>query len=313
MTTSGVSVFTQSRDDLIKAAMRKCGVLAEGITPSAQMINDAADDLNRMIKGFQAEGGVKLWAYDELVLFLVPGQQSYALGPGGDRCVRKADLVSAASSADAIVGATAVTLADTSKIVNGMNIGVLCDDNTLFWTTVSGLVGNVATLAAALTVQASSGAQVWAYVNAAPRPLRIEQARIQTSPTSEIEMTKQGREDYFRIPNKTADGTPVQYYYDPTLVTGTFYAWPLTEDQSQYINLTAYRALQVFTKATDTADISEECQQALIWNLASEIMMEYGLDAQTMAVIQSKADKWLATIETFDVDDASLIFMPDMR
>ncbi len=126
-------------------------------------------------------------------------------------------------------------------------------------------------------------------------------------------MTKLGRDDYFRIPNKTADGAPIQFYYDPSLVTGTLYIWPLPVDQSYYINMTAYRALQVFTKSTDTADMSEECQQAIIWNLAAEMMMEYGLDAATMGVIQAKADKWLAMVEVFDVDDASIIFMPDMR
>ncbi len=130
MTTSGVSTFNQTRDQLILAALRKCGVLSEGAPISADMVQDAADDLNRIIKGFQAQG-VKLWAYDELVLFLDTVSQNYAIGPGGARCVLKSGLIDTETTADALIGATTLTLESVAGLAVGMNIGVLCDDNVL--------------------------------------------------------------------------------------------------------------------------------------------------------------------------------------
>ncbi len=313
MTTSGITALPVTRDELILAAMRKCGFAAEGETPSAQMMQNAADDLNRLIKGWQADG-VKLWTYDELTLFLDKTSQSYVLGSGGANCTETDDIVSTTSTATAAIGATAITLASVSGISSEMFIGVLCDDGSLFWTTINGApAGLVVTLTSGLLVAASSGAQVWAYTTKADRPLRIEQARIQTGATSEIEMTPLARADYFRIPNKSAQGTPIQFYYNPTLGTGTFYIWPIATSSALYINMTAYRSLDVFSVGTDTLDAPDETQQAVIWNLASEIYPEYGSDLNTAKMIETKAAQWLAKVEGFDEEESSLFIEPDFR
>lgn len=321
MATSGISVLTYTRDDIINAMFRKCGILSEGQTISAQMINDAAGDLNRMIKGWEADG-VKLWTYQELALFLTPTdddgnpKESYALGPSGDTCVDASTLESMTLSASNNAGDTTITVVNSSSVTSGMNIGILQTDNSMFWTTINGEpVGNVITLTAGFTIGAASGAPVYAYTSIAQRPMRISQARIQTSvnPTSEIEMEKLGRDDYFRIPNKSASGTPIQFYYNPTLVNGDLRIWPLPVDSSFICNLTAYRQLQIFNAAGDTFDGPDETIQALIWNLASETGSEYGLDAQTLARIDGKAAQWLEKIEQFDEQDASLFFQPDFR
>lgn len=311
MTTSGVSTSPITRDQICIKALKKCGQGAEGETLSAEQINDAAEDLNRIIKGWQADG-VKLWAYQELVLFLDPASKSYALGPNGARCVAVENLIATSSTATAAVGATSIVLASVTGILSGMNIGILCDDNSLFWTLVATPPsGNTVTLSVALPVQASSSPNVWVYKTTADRPLRIEQARVQTSQTDELMLRPLSRSDYFATPNKTDKGTPNSFYYNPSLNTGTLYPWPLPVDSSFYLNLTAYRPLQIFVAATDTLDAPDENQQAVIWNLADEIKSEYGVDAQTSQTIAVKAQAWLAKVESFDVEEASVFFMPD--
>lgn len=310
MTTSGVSISPITRDQIIIKALKKCGVGSEGENITEDMMVDAADDLNRMIKGWQADG-VKLWAYQELVLFVDKGVPSYALGPGGARCVDAAQLVKATSTAAALVGTTAITLDSVSGISGGMNIGVLLDDQSMFWTTVSGVVGNIVSFLMPLSVQASSGTQVYAYTTTAQRPLRIEDGRVQLSPTSELPLKKLSRSDYFAIPNKLAEGTPIQFYYNPSLVTGTLYVWQVAVDSHFYLNLTAYRQLQIFVNPTDTLDAPDEDQQGVIWNLAREIAPEYGVDQATLTLIMTMAQGWLDRVEKFDVEEASIIFMPD--
>lgn len=316
MATSGNSLNPITRDQLCIKALKKCGQLADGEPLQEEQLQDTVDDLNRIVKGFQADG-VKLWAQEEVVLFLNPastGQTSYVLGPNGDNFVAAANLIATSSTSTVAIGGTAITLASAAGILSGMNIGILCDDNSLFWTTVNGApVGKVVTLTAGPIVQATNSQNVWAYATPADRPLRIEQARIQTGPTSEIELTKLSSEDYFRLPNKKAAGTPTQYYYRPTLNTGTFYIYSLPSDSTMYINATAYRPLQIFVGPNDTFDGPDEDQQGLIWALADEIKLEYGVDAETSKEISGKAQSWLARLEAFDTEEASLVFMPDFR
>lgn len=310
MTTSGVSILPITRDEIIIKALKKCGQLAEGEVATEEMIVDGAADLNRMIKGFQADG-VKLWAYQELVLFLDPASKSYALGPGGARCVDASLLIKTTSTADSIVTATTVTLDSVSGILFGMSLGILCDDQSMFWTTVSGVAGSVVSFPDALSAQASSGAQVYSYTTIAQRPLRIEDGRVQISPGNEMPLRKLSRSDYFSKPNKDTQGTPTEFYYNPSLGTGTFYVWPLPIDSHFYLNLTAYRQIQIFVNPTDTLDMPDEDQQGVIWNLAREIAPEYGVDQATMTLIMTMAQGWLDRVEKFDVEEASVIFMPD--
>lgn len=315
MATSGNSLNPITRDQIIIKSLKKCGQGAEGESLSAEQITDAADDLNRIIKGFQADG-VKLWAYQELVLFLDPASKSYALGPNGARCVAVENIVATSSTDTAFIGATSITVASAAGIVSGMNIGILCDDNSLFWTTVAAPpAGNTVTLAVGLPVQASSSPNVWAYETTAgaDRPLRIEQARVQISQNNELTLRELSRSDYFAMPNKIDAGTPNSFYYNPSLNTGTLYVWPLPEDSSFYLNMTAYRPLQIFVNPTDNLDAPDETQQALIWALADEIKTEYGVDAQTSQMIAAKAQYWLAKVQSFDVEEASVIFMPDFQ
>lgn len=316
MTTSGVSTQPITRDQICKKALKKCGQLAEGESPQEEMITDAADDLNRMIKALQA-AGVKLWAQQEQRLFLQPyssQKTSYNLGPNGDPCVPVANLIATTSTSTVAIGGLSITLANVSGVISGMNIGILCDDNSLFWTTINGApVGNVVTLTAGPAIQATNSQNVWIYQTGVDRPLRIEQARIQISPTSETELRMYSRSDYMRLPNKITNGTPNSFYYNPSLNTGTFYIWPLSVDSTMWVNMTAYRPIQVFVNPTDTLDAPDEDQQGLIWLLADEIKLEYGVDAATSATIAQKASQWLTRVDAFDVEEASVIFMPDFQ
>ena len=47
--TSGTTTFSITRDDIIKAALRKIGVVAQGETPTTDQITEAAFALNLMV------------------------------------------------------------------------------------------------------------------------------------------------------------------------------------------------------------------------------------------------------------------------
>jgi hypothetical protein len=78
------STFTINRDQIIKLALRKLGVLEMGDNPDAETISNASFALNLFIKQC-ATKGLKIWKTLELVVPVVAGQTIYVLGgPNSD-------------------------------------------------------------------------------------------------------------------------------------------------------------------------------------------------------------------------------------
>ncbi len=107
------TTFAVTRDDLIKAALRKLEVIGEGETPSAEDYTNCAFGLNIMLKSWEKDG-FYLWKISELVLPLVSGTATYQIGPTatgtgalvGDRPLRLMDTCFVRDSAGADVPLT---------------------------------------------------------------------------------------------------------------------------------------------------------------------------------------------------------------
>lgn len=81
MSTSGITVNQQTRDQLINAALRKCGVLSKGQSADASQLSTGAEALNNIVVEFQTVG-MPLWARKTLVVTMVTGQVEYTIGVG---------------------------------------------------------------------------------------------------------------------------------------------------------------------------------------------------------------------------------------
>ena len=81
MATSNSTNFSVTRDDIIKGALRLCGALAVGETPSVDQVTEASEALNMLVKAWQADG-MALWARGEYTLPLTLSTQSYNIGIG---------------------------------------------------------------------------------------------------------------------------------------------------------------------------------------------------------------------------------------
>ena len=79
MTTSGVTSVQLTRNDIIAAAMRKLGVLAQGQTPSTEDYTNGAQALNAVIWTFRSLG-LPLWK--RTTYSWTPTTQSYTIGSG---------------------------------------------------------------------------------------------------------------------------------------------------------------------------------------------------------------------------------------
>lgn len=81
MATSGTAVWQLTRNQLIEAALRKIGVIGEGVTANATQLTEGAEALNTLISEYNTLG-MPLWATTEIEVPLVAGQSVYVIGEG---------------------------------------------------------------------------------------------------------------------------------------------------------------------------------------------------------------------------------------
>lgn len=79
MSTSGTTVWSLQRDEVINGALRKLAVLSGGSSPATYEITNAAETLNAMVKGFQADG-MPVWAIKKYTFTVVSGTSVYNIG-----------------------------------------------------------------------------------------------------------------------------------------------------------------------------------------------------------------------------------------
>ena len=78
MSTSGSTNFATSRDSLIAGALRIAGATAQGETPTATQVTEAAEALNMFVKALQADG-MPLWAIKKYAVTLT-ATADYTIG-----------------------------------------------------------------------------------------------------------------------------------------------------------------------------------------------------------------------------------------
>lgn len=81
MTTSNITTYQISRDDIITTALRKLGVIAMGQTPDAEAITNGALSLNTLIAELRSIG-MPLWARKTYSFNPVANTATYQIGLG---------------------------------------------------------------------------------------------------------------------------------------------------------------------------------------------------------------------------------------
>jgi hypothetical protein len=134
-----------------------------------------------------------------------------------------------------------------------------------------------------------------------PRPTRITNVRV-TEGTQDIPIWILGRNEYFELTPKTAEGRPTQVYYDRQLTDGTLYVWPTPNDSSEVIKFTYERVIEDFDASADNPDFPPEWFLALKWMLAADIGPEYGVKLDRQMYIDSKAEVLKRQLLEFEVE-----------
>lgn len=158
------------------------------------------------------------------------------------------------------------------------------------------------------TLQALTLSQA-TYTLAAARRVTEVRRRLSSMDTPMGELT---RTDYFSMPNKTATGTPVSWYFDAQRSTRTLYVWP-TPDTNAAANITLRYTYQRVIEDADALDndpdVPQEWLEALTYSLAARLVLPFKThiaDPQGAAMVQQRAVDLYGQLEAQDQDGASV-------
>lgn len=319
MATSGSVDFSQTRNEVILDAFQILGVYGIGRTVSAEDLTFASNMLNKMVKAWEAKG-LHLFTKEEGVLYIVPGQAKYTLGPDSTDAyaTKLEDQVITKLSAAAASGATSLTVADTTGMTVGDNIGVVTQDKTIHWTTIATIPDSTSlTITVGLDDDANNGALVYTFTNRVNKPLRVLDCRRRTGLAGDnnqfdLPLTEIAYQDYFELPVKTTSSIPNQFHYNPKNLRGDLYLWPGPSDGSERIMFTYERKIQDLDSTSDDFDFPSEWLEALTYQLAVRLARPFG-KASAIQDILPLASQMLEDLLNWDAEVSEISLVADMR
>lgn len=144
-------------------------------------------------------------------------------------------------------------------------------------------------------------------------PVDILHMRVSHDGGAELEMTRLSREDYYRIPTRTTEGYPTQWYYDRQRDSGTLYIWPEPDDSLYDVTFTYRRRVMDMDASGDSFDLPQEWYMALVYGLADTLAPIYNkIGTPRAAEIKAKAAEAYSSIKAFDIDEgeSSIFILP---
>lgn len=320
-TTSGTANYNPAAVKIITRAMRIMAVIDDSEDPTAEQMSDGMDGLNTLMKELEATG-LHVWTEEEAILFLQQNQVRYLLGSpvGGtstpDHCADANSWELTSLELAVVAGATSVVVNDPTGINKGDYFGIVLDAGNAFWTTVKTQPTNTTiALVDAVTGSAQANNTVFAYETNIVRPLQVPFARrLQYQTGSQLGgiitplAPMMSRQDYFNLPQPKTPGTVTQAYYNPARDQGEIYVWNAPQNANNGLRFTWYRPLQDFTSTGNVADLPQEWNSALIWNLAEELKLDYSVSEARAATIKEKAAIKLDLVRGYDREFTSVYF-----
>lgn len=273
-------------------------------------MGNASEVLNMVLKAMQSDG-LQLWAQKRATLFLEKNEEDYSLGTSGDHAT--SSYTETAMRVSAAASATTLEVDSTTGMAASDYIGIVLDDDTLHWTTVSSVTdSDTVVIASGLASAAAVDNRVVFYRTKIYRPLRITQA-FRRNGSTDTQMNPISREEYFRYGNKTTSGPPNQFFYDPQLDTGTLYVFPRPSNVDETIEIVYHRPFEDFDAATDTPDFPQEWYHPVRFSVAAALAHEYGVPLKVQESLRRESLLFKREAMNFDREDTSVFIQPDIR
>jgi len=150
------------------------------------------------------------------------------------------------------------------------------------------------------------------------KPLKLIQAWLRNesvTPNVDLPMNIISRQEYNILSAKNSQGIANSVFLTPNNTDSTLKVW-LSPDTNTATNYKLWIVVQEAISDVNSnvaTDFPNEWMQSLVWNMAAELAMDYGIPDQRMQLIAMQAAKYKEEMEDWDVEYNSTFFQPDMR
>lgn len=153
----------------------------------------------------------------------------------------------------------------------------------------------------------------------ADRPLRLIQGvirNIAVTPYVDTPLQILSKQEYMTLGSKFSTGIANSVYLNPgsTSASVKLFLTPDVATSTNYvIILTCQRPIYDISTATTVPDFPNEWMQALVWGLADQLSLEFGLPINHRQEVMLRAEKYKDQLTSWDVENESTFFQPDSR
>jgi hypothetical protein len=151
------------------------------------------------------------------------------------------------------------------------------------------------------------------------RPLKVIQGfyrNITVTPYIDIPVMVVSKQEYNVLGSKFSTGTANTIFYDTKKLNGVLYVY-LTPDVNASTNMELHIVAQLPLDDLSTAlgipDFPNEWMNCLVWNLADQLALEYGVPMNSRQEIGMRAGTYKTLLTDWDVEASSTFFAPDFR
>ena len=151
------------------------------------------------------------------------------------------------------------------------------------------------------------------------KPLKAIQGfyrNLQSTPAIDTPVMLVSKQEYNVLGSKFSTGTANTIFYDPRKLNGVLYVY-LTPDLNAQTNLELHIIVQLplddLNTALDIPDFPNEWMNCLVWNLADQLSLEYGVPMNTRQEISQRAMTYKTLLSDWDVEASSTFFQVDFR
>jgi hypothetical protein len=151
------------------------------------------------------------------------------------------------------------------------------------------------------------------------KPLKVIQGfyrNLQSTPSVDTPVMLVSKQEYNVLGSKFSTGTANTIFYDPRKLNGVLYVY-LTPDLNAQTNIQLHIVAQMplddLTTALEVPDFPNEWMNCLVWNLADQLSLEYGVPMNARQEIAQRAGAYKTLLSDWDVEASSTFFAPDFR
>jgi len=149
--------------------------------------------------------------------------------------------------------------------------------------------------------------------NLNPRPYRIIDARYRDVNALDISMHPLTRQKYWDLPDKTSNGIPTSFYFDPQRSTTAIYVWPLLSSATtESLRVTYQRRYEDVDDLDNEVDVDQEHLSVVGMNLAARLADDYGRQGPHIDRVVARAQMLIEKMQDFDRPEV-IRFEPETR